>query len=567
MSFGGSFQIGRSALAAYQAALSVTGQNIANIANPDYTRQSGRLSALYGGSQGNVQYGAGVQIDQLTRHTDAALESRLRLSQASRASSEVIYQTLSLTEASYNELSDQDISSLLSEFFAQFSDLETSPQSSSGRNLTIATADSLINNLQRQRAGLVNQIEDLNDTTESTVEIANDLAAQVASLNEQIVKQEANGTSASALRDRRDALLRDLGELMDIQVREQDNGTVNVYIGSEPLLEFNRSRGLIVETELESGTERAEVRFADTHGSVMISDGKLNGLLTARDTYLQDQIDRLDTLAGGIIYEVNRIQSTGVGLSGYEQLISEYDVLDTTATLNTTAAGLPFPLENGTFIVHMRNSSTGEEITRQIHIDLDGLNGNDTTLASLTADLNAIPGLTATVTTDNRLQLTAADGQEMWFGEDSSGALAALGVASFFSGQTAEDMAINTGIRGNPSLIASSLTGELNDGDNAGRFAALALNTTTSSLLGNRSIQDYHETLITDLSVETAAALTDSEAAEAVYESLYSQREAISGVNLDEEALNLTKYETAYQGAARYLSVVDSLTDEIMALL
>ena len=66
---------------------------------------------------------------------------------------------------------------------------------------------------------------------------------------------------------------------------------------------------------------------------------------------------------------------------------------------------------------------------------------------------------------------------------------------------------------------------------------------------------------------EASSALVDYEAAQSVYEGLYAQRESISGVNLDEEAVNLTQYETAYQGAARYLSVVESLTNEIMELL
>ena len=569
MSLGGAFQIGRSALAAYQAALSVTGQNIANLANPSYTRQTGRLVAMHGGpNYGYVRPGAGVRIDQLTRHVDAALEARLRLSLGSRSSAEAIYRALSQTEAAYNELTEHDVSTQLSELFARFGELETAPQSNSARGLTIATADTLVNSIRRQRTALVNQITQLNDTAATAARRAGDLTAEIASLNVLIARQEADGmTVAGALRDHRDALLRDLGELMDIQVREQDSGSVNVYVGSEPLVEFDRSRGPIVETVLQNGTEIASVRFADTHGNVVMTDGRLFGLLQARDRYLQDQINRFDTLAAGLIYEVNRIHSTGVGLVGYQDLLGEYAVNDPAVALNSTAAGLPFPLENGTFIVHIRDTATGQEITRQIHIDLDGLNADDTTLNSLAADLNNVPGLTATVTADNRLQLQPAGGHEIWFSEDSSSALAALGLASFFSGQDAGDIAIRDQIRSDPRLIAASLTGELNDGDNAGRLANLALSTSTSSLLGHRSIQDYHETLVTDLAVEAAAAFTDHEATEAVYESLYAQREAISGVNLDEEVVNLAQYETAYQGAARYLSVVESLTDEIMNLL
>jgi flagellar hook-associated protein 1 FlgK len=569
VSLGGAFQIGRSALAAYQAALSVTGQNIANLGNPDYARLSGHLSTLHGGPiYGYVRPGAGVWMDQLRRHVDEALEGRLRNALGSRAGAEVIYGALSQTESLYNELTDEDVSTQLSEFFAEFSNLETSPQSSSARNLVIASADTLVRSIRRLRSNLVQQITDLNDAAAAAAQRAGDLTAEIAALNERIVAQEADGvTVAAALRDRRDGLLRELGELMDIQVREQDNGSVNVYVGSEPLVEFNRSRGPIVETVLQDGLELASVRFEDNHGNVILRDGKLFGLLEARDRYLKDQIERFDTLARGLIYEVNRIHSTGVGLVGYEDLLGEYAVIDPDAVLNSDAAGLPFPLENGTFIVHVRDQVTGQEITRQIHVDLDGLNGDDTTLNDLAAALNNVPGLSATVTADNRLQLQAANGQEMWFSEDSSGALAALGLASFFTGQDARDIAIRDEVRADPRLIAASLSGALNDGDNAGRLANLAADTSTSTLLGGRSIQDYHEALIADLAVEATAALTAHDAANAVYESLVAQREAISGVSLDEEAINLTKFETAYQGAARYLGVVDALTNELLALL
>src|SRR5262245_63347427 len=117
---GPSFQIGSSALSAYQAALSITGQNIANVGNPDYARQSGRLTALLGGPVSGVTPGGGVALWKLRRHVDEALEARLRHSSAQKAKAEQVHTSLSQTEALYNELSDQDVSSLLSEFFGGF---------------------------------------------------------------------------------------------------------------------------------------------------------------------------------------------------------------------------------------------------------------------------------------------------------------------------------------------------------------------------------------------------------------------------------------------------------------
>ncbi|HPM23874.1 MAG TPA: flagellar basal body rod C-terminal domain-containing protein, partial [Phycisphaerae bacterium] len=87
------------------------------------------------------------------------------------------------------------------------------------------------------------------------------------------------------------------------------------------------------------------------------------------------------------------------------------------------------------------------------------------------------------------------------------------------------------------------------------------------ALLGGVSIEAYHAMTINGLAVTTAAASTAQEAADMVYSSLLAQREATSGVSLDEEAINLTKYERAFQGASRFLNVLDSLSDEILSLV
>ena len=161
---GGSFQIGRSALAAYQAAINIAGQNIANVGNPDYTRQTGRLAAELGGPRtGGVAPGGGVRLAQLRRHIDESLENRLRQALGHRNAADIIHRSLAETEVSYNELSDADISTQLSEFFAAFSQLETGPQDSSTRDLLLSKAEQLLRSVHRQRDGLIRQVEGLNE--------------------------------------------------------------------------------------------------------------------------------------------------------------------------------------------------------------------------------------------------------------------------------------------------------------------------------------------------------------------------------------------------------------------
>ncbi len=566
---GASFQIGRSALAAYQSAAAIAGQNVANLANPNYARQTGRLSALVGGPVlGGVTPGAGVQLDRLLRHVDEALEGRLRTATGARGAADVLYRALSEAEGRYNELSDTDLSSLLSGFFSQFAALETAPTESGQRGLVLSNAEGLAQSLRRQRSGLLDQVENLNREAETVVGRANDITAEIASLNELIVTQESDGrTSASALRDRRDGLLRELSEIMDVRSREHSTGAVSVYVGSSPLVDFNRSRELIAERAIDEGVEIARVRFADDHSGVSLAGGSLGGIQVARDVHLRAQLNDLDQLANGLIYEVNRIHSTGVGQIGRDDSLGEYAVLDSAAALNTPQAGLPFPVQNGTFIVHVRDRATGQTITRQIEVDLDGLGGDDTSLDDLAEALGNVPGLSASVTPDRRLSLSASAGREFWFTEDSSGALAALGVNSLLTGVNASDIAVSQALVEDPRLIAASVSGQLNDGSNAGRMALLGADDAASALLSGRSVSGHYESMIAGVAVDAAQALTQFEAADVVHAGLTSQREAISGVSLEEETVKLMQYEAAFQGATRYLSVLDEMSNELLSLV
>lgn len=564
---GPSFQIGRSALAAYQSALAIVGQNIANVGNPEYTRLSGRLAPQLGGaSLGGAAPGAGVRLAQLNRHIDESIEAQLRLSLATRSGADLRKQQLSRVESLYNELSDQDLSTQLTHFFSSFGEVQTAPTDNAPRQGVIVAADAMIRTLQRQRTGLLTQIGDLNKLAMEGARRAGEIAGEIAYLNEQIVSEEARSQGVSGpLRDRRDTLLKELSEYMNTSVREQPNGSINVYVGSQPLVEFNRSRGLTTQVELVDGFERAAVRFADDQSTVVMRAGKLHGIVDTRDVQLAGQVRRLDQLARGVIREVNQVHAQGRGLSAWTSISSTNAAADPGAALNTGAAGLPFEVKNGTFIVHVRDKATGQEITRQVEIDLDGIGANDTTLATLANDLDEVPGLAATVGTDGRLNISGEAGQEFWFSEDSSGVLSAVGVGAFFSGVDAATIAIRDDLRADPRLIAASASGQTNDGDNAGKLALVG--DAASALLASQTIHDFHAQTISALAVTTAGAQSEFDASDAVFSSLTAQREAVSGVSLDEEALNLQKYERAFQGASRYLTVLDSLADEVLALV
>lgn len=560
-------QIGRSALLSYQSALEITGNNIANAARPGYVRQTPILTGIAGPIyRDGFQPGNGVAITSLLRNVDEALQARLRSAVSDQNSVLVEQQSLGQIESVLNELSDTDLSTLLNDFFGAWADLQTQPQDIPARRSVLTTGAAVANELHRQRTTLFGFVNDYNDNIEAATGRANELAGEIARLNVEIVSAGSSGGAAGALRDQRDGALEELSTLVGITTREQTSGAVNVYVGNEPLVFDGTSRGLTTDLKTVDEIQRVRVVFGDNGLPVSLNGGTIEGLVTSRDSHIAGQIAAIDKFSAALIQDVNRVHAGGQGLDWLHDVTGWAIVDDATVPLNDPATGLDAFPQNGSFLVKVRNEATGAIETTLIEVDLDGI-GTDTTLESLRADLDAIDNLTATIRPDGKLELTAAAGFDFGFAEDTSGAVAALGINTFFEGTDARDIKVNATLAANPRLLAAAAEGEGLDGDggNAGLLAALG--NESSKTLNGISLFDFYETIVGNVAVMSSAAKSGVEAADVILSSLNAQRESVSGVNLDEEAVALAKYQRSFQGAARYVSVVDELISEMLSLV
>jgi flagellar hook-associated protein 1 FlgK len=509
--------------------------------------------------------GGGVTLSALQRNVDDSLEDRLRVATGDQAGALAQKDTLSRIESVLNELSDTDLSTLLDKFFSSFSDLQNTPHDEGVRGMVLSAAQSVVSEIQRQRQDILQMRDEINSELGSLTQRVDQLAKQIAGLNVQITAMEGPVSGgANALRDQRDDLLRQLGELVQIQVREQPAGSVNVYVGNDLFISGGMSRGVVSTLETTNDEPRAVMRFADNQQPVNLVGGQIAGLVVARDQDVMGHIEALNSLSAAIINEVNKVHSVGQGLVGYTSVTGAFDVTDPDAALND--AGLALTPRNGSFILYVTNNQS-QPPTRTpttIDVDLDGV-GADDTLATLAAKINAVGNVSAEVTADNRLKITADDGYEVTFGEDTSNALAALGINVFFTGSNSQDLSVNAELMSNLDLIAASRTHEQGDGSNAGAIAALG--TESLSDLGDQSILDYYNALASNVAVRGAAATAWVKSADAVVQSLTAQRESLSGVSLDEEAISLMRFERAFQAAAQYTTTVNKLVDEVLSIV
>jgi flagellar hook-associated protein 1 len=563
--------IGNTALLASQKALEVVGNNIANAATPNYSRQD--VILVPGQAVGSgIKVGTGVQVQSVIRRYDAAVESRLRHATADARSLYLQKQALDRVESLFGEMTDYDLSTSLVNFFNSFSDLATDPQDMGVRTIAVEQANALVHQIHRLRDGMDDLRVEIDGAVQTTVDEINRLSQQVADLNVQVIlSEEGRLDSAPSLRDQRDATLRKLSGLVDIRCIEQNSGVVNVIVGNQILVDGRYARTLGYETVENQGVGVSEIRFTDNNELVSLTGGELQGYIYARDTWIGQQVSSLDTLARSLIFEVNKIHAEGTGTTLPQIVRSGLVVSDKTANLNSLAAGFENTPVNGSFLLHLTNINSGMTETLTVDVDLDGL-GADDSLEDVVNRINTLAGLQvpplnviASIDTTNHLVIQGTSAEmRVSFSDDTSDLLACLGMNSLLSGYDSLTIGVSADVQSNPGLLAVSLSGDAGDNANALRLAGLA--DTSLTALGSVTLLEYHKQAATRLAVNTAASTSASTTANIFLSAISDEREAISGVNLDEEAVKLIRYQKLYTAAAKYMSTMSELLDQLLEI-
>ena len=571
MSLIGSLNAAKTSLAAHSAALQTTSNNVANAATPGYTRQRADLQNRQGTNGGAAAtLGNGVRLAGVERQIDRALEMRLRggISEEAAAASRV--DLLGQLEHVFNELSDEDLSTRTSEFFNAWARLADKPQDLALRDVVVQEGRSLAGLLNEMDAELGLAADRADETLRGDVEAANRLAGTVADFNKQIAAAENGGrTPVNDLRDRRDQAVRDLAQLVNLRTADGTAGGTDVYVGSSLVVSGGQSFGLNLrpprptdfQTAPEKQSARPVVAVGDDQGRLDVRSGRVGGTLAARAVAEEARGD-LDDLAGRLIFDLNKLHAQGQGLTGRAEFTASAAVDDPALPLDAAGNGLAFGPKNGSFVVHVTDAATGLTDQTLVDVDLDGL-GAGTTLDDLAASLDAIDGVGAAVTA-GRLRVTSTNpGGAIAFADDSSDVLAALGVNGFFEGSGASDVRVAEALAANPRHLAAAGNGR--PGDNTTALAIGALESAPGP--DGLSLEQTYTRLVSDVTGASADARTAREAAGGVRSTLEAQRDALSGVSLDEEAADLLRYQRAYQAAARLIAATDEMLMTVINLV
>jgi flagellar hook-associated protein 1 FlgK len=308
-----------------QAGIEVTGQNLSNVNNPNYSRQ-----VLDIGTSTSVETnvgieGTGVQAEGVQQIVNQALNTQVQAENSTSSYWTTQQQALQFAQAELGQQitsestsssdSSQGIASSLSNFFNELQNLSANPSSLSERQVVIGDASTLasqFNQVSQQLSSLTSQ---LNNQLQTDVTNANQDLGEIASLNNQIVTaQVTTNSSPNDLLDEREKTIENLANLVNINVSPQTNGSVNISIGGVQMV----SGDDVTDTmgTYTNGNGQMMVKATNADAPLTLTGGSIAGEIDARDGPVATLNSNLDTLAEQLIFSVNEIYGKGYGLNG-----------------------------------------------------------------------------------------------------------------------------------------------------------------------------------------------------------------------------------------------------------
>lgn len=547
------------ALLTQQRAINVTGNNIANVNTPGYSRQKLLLETKIPVQTAIGLMGYGVEGVSVERVYDRFLGVQINAESETLGRYDARKDGLKLAEVIFNESDEFGLSQSLNKFFTSWQDLSNEPSGYNERVILKAQSDVMTGTFNRLYADLIEVQEGLDASIEGGVAEINQLAQQIAALNQKVMEVEASGDVANDYRDQRDMALKDLAALIDINSFEDSTGRVVVSVGTgQSLVESNSFRSLTTQVN-DFGLK--DVAWVDMDGATVnitadISNGKMAGWLEARDVDIRGYMRQLDILAETLTQRVNTLHQSGWGLDGSTG--TDFFTGMTTAS-GSMDAMLAITAETGGTgnirVTLVGGGTAGSEtvttdpVTGDIQIAIE--NGVSTGNQIATA-LQAHAGINSVVAT------APAAAWDLSAGTNT---------AILSGGSSARTLQLNTAVSNDLNLIAASSTSAGIPGNNSQAIAIANLQHALSMNGNSITFENYYNSLVGTIGggLQSADAYFNHQSAMVVQ--LENRRESISGVSLDEEMINLVKFQTAYDAAAKLITTADELMQTVLNMV
>jgi flagellar hook-associated protein 1 FlgK len=612
-------EMGKRSLFAQNQAIETAGHNLSNASTEGYSRQRVQLKAtdpLYRPDLSRAetpgQIGQGVSVESIRRVRDELLDQRI----VAQTNGDGYWKTrdnyVLMMEQIYNEPADTSVRTRMDQFWDSWQELSVYPESRSARQSVLTRGETLVDSIHQQYKGLQGIRDMVNGDIEGVTKQVNDYARQIAALNEEIVKVKAMGDSPNDLMDSRDLLVEKLSGLINITVDQRDPDEFVVHTAGLELVQGKSYRTFDLKTGIENDGY-AKVVWADSGNEAHFSGGKLGALIELRDGDLRDEIQKLDTMTMNFVDLVNDIHKDGTGANGktgvdffteqnfINNVAGNYDRngdgqydssyifrvtgsnalsareqigLEGNLTLSapTGTVSVPYHPTDMVSDVVARINNSGAEVVASL--DRDG----HLVLKGTTAQNKENPDFVIRHMEDSGHFLAgyagvlAGNGPEAAYTWDKANAVSSLagGKLAYAVSPIAHPagwMEINKAIKSDVQTIAAGFPGEdgtVLAGDNRAALAIAAIRNSPVMVGSTRTFDDYFADAVTNIGLKGEQASRSLETQTSIMKQLKEMRDAVSGVNVDEELADIIKFQHGYNAAAKFISTINEMLDTVI---
>lgn len=551
--------VATSGLFASQQAMDISGQNISNANVDGYSRKRLNQTTDYRQDGQFGQVGMGVDMVNIERLRNSFIDDQIRRQNQDVGNYTELDNTMQSIENVFNEPSDTGVQHYIDQFFDSWQNLANNPSDISARTMVKTNGEILTDVFHNLSGELSNLRQSRNDELEDRVKKINEISAEILNLNKEIGSVQIGNQNANDSKDKRDLLLKQLSELVDITSVENEHGQVTVTTGGSILVSPVDRQELETYTTAfnqPDGTTITDIgiRFTNSKRQLNPQGGQIRGLLDSRDVVVPSYQKKLDQLATALVKKVNELHSQGYNLNGY----SGNDFFDSSVT---GASDIKISASIESDVANIAASSGGEiqpAVTNQLTAGSHNFGiaavqlFRDPVAVPPTAAKNIVQG-TVVVSTPT---VTLKEGVDYNINYQNGT------IQMLHNGYDAQNLDVKFQYRSGGFQGAG-------DNSNALKIANLRSDLTmTPDILGNgtSTFTEYYSSMIGELGLNRNEAKSNLDTRKSLVEQYQSQQDSIAGVSIDEEMANLIKYQHTYQAAARIISVTSEMLDTLLKM-
>lgn len=549
-----------SGLQAMQQAIQTTSQNITNAETKGYSRQEAILTpndpftlpqSFFAGT-GALQVGSGVVVAAMGRARDQFIDRSMRLETGVQGEAKANYEGLQRVEAAFNEIEGEGLTVQLTKFYDSWQELALHPDNLATRTAVAQTAKDVSSTFNAMVTSVRRAQKDTDEQMDLVVSQINRDLQSVAQLNKRITEAVDSGAQPNDLLDQRDVLLDGLasyGNFRFVPVGNSINVTLNGFYC------VDKDSVAPLQSVYTPGTVKgsAPMQFG---APLALAPGefKINGVsivdVASPAVPINTQLDLLNlinaktTQTGGVTARVNASGELELSCTGDGTQTISVDVNGNALSIGGMPNGL-YQVTNA-HDIRLNNGQTAV-------IDSGQLSGMIKTVQKdAPAFLAKLDQLANTIIT--RVNGLHSSGYNL---EGQTG-------VPFFTGTQAKDMQVASNLVANVRMIAAAVNPNSTPGD--GNRALDIAQLKNAPLMAGRTTEDYYNNLLSEVGFAVAQAADKSSNQDQIVKGIEDRRQQVQGVSLDEEFANLIRFQRAYQGASRMVTVMDEMMQQLLGM-